>query len=42
MAPYENMPQKTGYSLNHNNVQKKFSKQMENKENCTYWVINIE
>jgi hypothetical protein len=35
MAPYE-LPQKTGYSLNHNNVQKKFFKQMEGKENCTY------
>ena len=35
MAPYE-VPQKTGYCLNHNNVQKKFFKQMEGKENCTY------
>jgi hypothetical protein len=35
MAPYE-VPQKTSYSLNHNNVKKKFFKQMEGKENCTY------
>lgn len=35
MAPYE-VPQKTGYWLNHNNVEKKFFKQMEGKENCTY------
>ena len=35
MEPYE-VPQKTGYWLNHNNVQKKFFKQMEGKENCTY------
>jgi len=35
MEPHE-VPQKTGYWLNHNNVQKKFFKQMEGKENCTY------
>ena len=35
MEPYE-VPQKTGYWLNHNNVEKKFFKQMEGKENCTY------
>lgn len=35
MSPYE-VPQKTGYWLNHNNVEKKFFKQMEGKENCTY------
>ena len=35
MASYE-VPQKTGYLLNHYNVQKKFFKQMEGKENCTY------
>lgn len=35
MEPYE-VPQKTGYWLNHNNVEKKFFKQMEGKENCTW------
>ncbi len=35
MEPHE-VPQKTGYWLNHNNVEKKFFKQMEGKENCTY------
>ncbi|BAQ88616.1 hypothetical protein [uncultured Mediterranean phage uvMED] len=35
MLPHE-VPQKTGYWLNHNNVEKKFFKQMEGKENCTY------
>ena len=35
MEPYE-VPQKTGYWLNHSNVEKKFFKQMEGKENCTY------
>jgi len=35
MEPHE-VSQKTGYWLNHNNVQKKFFKQMEGKENCTY------
>lgn len=35
MESYE-VPQKTGYWLNHHNVEKKFFKQMEGKENCTY------
>ena len=35
MEPHE-VPQKTGYWLNHNNVEKKFFKQMEGKENTTY------
>jgi hypothetical protein len=36
------MPQKTGYSLNHNNVEKEFSKQMEGQRKLHILVINIE